>query len=180
MATTGQFMMPTTNESGMYCPTCRDTRGVADVKLERDSQARYQFKCLFGHTIPYAALQAMRPDMVPFVTKELPNPTLDMKADVWLRKEIWVRFSTKYAGRVQSTLNAVLATMIDDDFLFLTGDTVRKLNKSGVRKQEDITSLVEENIRLVAENEQVNKDNQRWASLFANASKGLQGQEDTQ
>ena len=175
MATTGQFMMPNTNESGMYCPLCRDTRGEKEIKLERDSTARYQFKCLFGHVIPYASLQQMHPDMVPFITKEIPNPTLDAKVDVWLRKEIWNRFSTKYAGRVQSTLNAVLATMIDDDFLFLTGDTVRKLNKSGVRKQEDIMALVEENSRLVAENEQVSRDSQRLAALFANAAKGLQG-----
>jgi len=175
MATTGQFMMPNTNESGMYCPLCRDTRGVRDVKLERDNLARYQFKCTFGHTITYESLQAMRPDMVPFITKEIPDPVRDTKAEAWLRKELWMRFSTKYAGRINSTLNAVVATMLDDDFLFLTGDTVRKLNKAGVRKQEDIIALVEENIRLVAENEQISRDSQRLASLFANAAKGLQG-----
>jgi len=173
MATTGQFLPPMSAESGMYCPMCRDTRGVRDVNLKRSA---HLFKCDVGHEIPYMQLQSMHPDMVPFVTKEIPNPTLDVKAECWLRKDIWNRFSSKFSGRVNSTLNSVLSTMLDDDFLFLTGDTVRKLQKSNIRKQEDILAVVEDNARLVAENEQVTRDSQRLAALFANAAKGLQGQ----
>jgi hypothetical protein len=173
---TGQFIPQNSNESGTYCPMCRDTRGQKDVKLVRLTGSPL-FKCSLGHEIPYGALQAMHPDLVPFIVKEQPNPALDVKPDMWLRTTIWNQFSTKYAGRVNATLNSVLATMMDDDFLLITGETVRKLHKSGVRKQEDILALVEENTRLVAENEQVSRDSQRLASLFANAAKGLQGQE---
>jgi hypothetical protein len=174
MATTGQFMMPNTLESGMYCPMCRDMRGAKDVKLQRDGMARHQFKCTFGHAIDYNSLQTMRPDMVPFIAKEIPDPSRDDKAELYIRKEIWQKFSTMYAGRINATMTSVMATMLDGDFLFLTGDTVRKLNKQGVRKQEDILAMVDDNARLVAENEQVTRDSQRLASLFANAAKGLQ------
>lgn len=173
MATTGQFMMPNTLESGMYCPMCRDTRGASEVKLQRDAMFRHMFKCTFGHQIPYEELVTMRPDKVPFITKEIPDPSRDDKAEMWLRKDIWQKFSSKYAGRIFATINSVMASMLDDDFLFLTGQIVRQLHKMNIRKQEDIISMAEENARLVAENEQISRDLQRMSSLFANAAKGL-------
>jgi len=130
-----------------------------DSDLFRDSMNMANFKCNMGHVIPYADAKNMNPDMKPFITREIPNPAVDVKVDLHLRKDIWMAFTSKYNGRVAATLNSVVATMLDDDFMLLTGDTARKLKKQNIKTQEDVIAMVADNVRLSAENEAIVKEN---------------------
>ena len=172
MSTTGQPLNPLSPESGCYCPLCRDQRGDRTIDMVRD-RGNGVYRCVFGHTLPPEALRMLRPDMKPFLCKEIPDPNLDIKPEIWLRKALWEPFSKKYDGRVWATINAVIQTMLDGDFLFLSGDCVRKLSAAGVRKEEEILAVVRRNAELIAENESLQKASTTMANLFANAAKSI-------
>lgn len=179
MSTTGQPLNPLSPESGCYCPLCRDQRGDKTIDMVRD-RAAGMYRCVYGHTLPPEALRMLRPDMKPFICKEIPDPNLDIKPDLWLRKAIWEAFSKKFQGRVWSTINSVMQTILDDDFMFLSGDAVRKLHVAGVTTQEGILGLVARNAELTAENETLQKTGSSMAALFAKAAKsiGIGGEEE--
>lgn len=172
MSTTGQPLNPLSPESGIFCPLCRDQRGDKTIDMVRDRGAGL-YRCVFGHTLPPEAVRMLRPDMKPFLCKEIADPNLDVQPHIFLRKAIWEAFSKKFDGRVWSTLNAVMQTMLDGDFMFLSGDAVRKLNAAGVKKEEDMLALVARNRELVGENETLQKTSSSMAALFAQAAKGI-------
>ena len=172
MSTSGTPLNPLSPESGIYCPLCRDQRGDRTQDMVRD-RGNSVYRCAFGHTLPPDAVRLMHPDMKPFITREIPDPNLDVRPEIWLRKALWEPFSKKYSGRVWATFNALMQTILDDDFMLMTGDVVRKLNEGGIRKQEDILAVVRRNSELVAENETLQKTSSSMAALFANAAKSI-------
>ena len=121
------------------------------------------FVANFGHVFDYQALTALNPTKMPMQVVEKPAPT-DIKADFWIQPEILNRYRQKFPNQQHSTLNSILAILLDDDYVIVSGEQARKLRALNVKNGADMVATAENNRTLTDENEQLVKENDRFFS----------------
>jgi hypothetical protein len=160
------------SRSYIYCPTCR-TQSNSEVELARDT---YQFRCMFGHSWTYAAIQQMIQngqvvEMVRTQIIEQPSPHAQAYK-IFIVPSTWERFNQKYSGRVFITIGTMLDAMADESVIFIDGPEVKELRLRGLKTGKDILAMIQSAKELERENETLTKQLALLAPLLAAA--GLQ------
>ena len=148
------------DRSYIWCPFCEKQNNMQN-ELLRGNPESHLFRCQFGHVFDYQALMALNPTKMPIQVVEKPAPT-DVKADFWIQPEILNRYRQKFPNQQHSTLNSVLAILLDDDYVIVSGEQARKLRAMNIRNGADMVACAENNKTLTDENEQLVKENDRF------------------
>ena len=154
-----------------YCPTCQ--KNGTKNELLRGAPEVHLFRCQMGHAFTYEQLQELGAEMIPLHVEEKPAPT-DIKVQLFVDPNVWQKFTAKYPNQKASTINSILALMLDDDLVMVSGEQARKLKKLGIRNGADMIAAAEENKRLEGENADLVKDNQRFYSAIAGSMAGAE------
>ena len=159
--------------TGIYCPIC-EQQGVK-AELVRGNPELHLFKCISNHSLTYSQLYGpdaqYQPNMIKLVVPEKPSPT-DVQATVWLNPDVWQRFCAKYPNQKNATVNSILALLLDDDLVIVSGEQARKLKKFNIRNGADMVANAEEANRLAGENADLVKDNSRFYQAVASQVAG--------
>jgi hypothetical protein len=151
------------DRTGIYCPLC-EQQGVK-AELLRGNPELHLFRCISNHALTYGQLYGpeaqFQPTMIKMVVPEKPAPT-DIQATVWLNPGVWQKFCEKYPNQKNATINSILALLLDDDLVIVSGEQARKLKKLDIKNGADMVANAEENQRLTGENADLVKDNSRF------------------
>lgn len=137
-------LVPTLDERRAYifCPTCQST-GNSEVELTRDT---YQFRCMFGHSWDYAALQKMieNGQVVRMIkTQVIERPSDHAKPyQVYMAPGTWEKINQRYSGRLHVTLGTVMDALADESIIFIDGPDVVELKTLGIKSGKDIISAL--------------------------------------
>ena len=150
----------------MYCPHCR--ANGARVELIRES---HLFNCPMGHSIPQEQLMAMNPEMIKIqpVFKAGPN---DVKAEFWCNSEILNRAKEHLGVGFSKTIESILRSAMQGDYILIDGAQASELKKLGIRNGAEMLATAKQNQQLVAENEGLVEQVNRWEKRIAEAMTG--------
>jgi hypothetical protein len=158
-------IVPTLDEhrAYIYCPTCA-SMGNPGVELGRDT---YQFRCMFGHSWDYSAIQKMVESgqvvrMVKAVVIEKPSDH-SRPYQVFMVPATWEKLTQKFSGRLHVTLGTVMDALADDSIIFIEGKDVQEMKTYGIKTGKDIIAAV----KSAREMEKQIADLQRQIDLLA-------------
>jgi hypothetical protein len=150
------------DRSFIYCPFCEKQNGM-QIELLRGNPESHLFRCQFGHVFDYSALMAQNPTKMPLQVVEKPAPT-DIQATFWIQPEILNKYRQKFQNQQNSTINSILAILLDDDYVVISGEQARKLKSMNIKNGAEMVACAENNNTLTSENEMLVKENDRFYS----------------
>lgn len=151
----------------MYCPLCREN-GSARIELMRDA---HLFTCPMGHSIPQDRLQSMNPEMIKTEVFYKPGPG-DVKVEVWVNGEVYLKAKEILGPRFNPTIDSILRTAMQGEYILVDGAQATKLRKLGVRNGAEMVTTAEQNQTLAAQNEDLVSQVNRWEERVAGALAG--------
>ena len=137
------------DRSYYWCPTCE--KAGMKVELFRNNPEAHLFRDASNHAFTYEQLTQLNASKIPLTFQEKPGDH-DVKADFWINDQVLNRYRQKFPVQANSTLNSILAIIVDDDFILLSGEQSRDLKKLGVKTGADMIATARQNQTLSAEN----------------------------
>lgn len=152
------------DRSFIYCPHCERQLKIQE-ELLRGNPESHLFRCNMGHAFTYAALMELNPTKIPMQVAEKPGAT-DIKIDFWLPPDLINKYRQKFPNQQNSTIASVLAVILDDDYVLVSGAQARRLRQLNIKNGADMVACAENNLTLTDQNEQLVKEVDRFYNVL--------------
>lgn len=156
------------DRSFMKCPLCRDNGNANPPEMLRDAHI---FTCPLGHSMTQERLAALNPEKIKLQFVWKPG-TGDIKCEFWINQEVYQKAHEALGDRIHKTVDSILRAAMNGEYVLIDGKQAEELHKLGVRNGAEMLAVAKQNQSLVAENESLVEQVNRWERRIAEAMQG--------